>query len=119
MTRYLLGLDLVAVLGFVVIGRENHERGLTLGGILATAAPFLIGVAAGWLTTRAWRRPLAISTGIGIVVTTVVVGMLLRRVVFDDGTAVTFVAVAAAVLTLFIVGWRLLPHAYNRYANSR
>lgn len=111
-----LGLDVVAVLAFVAIGRDTHQRGNTLGGLVATATPFLIGVAAGWMVTRAWDNPAALRTGFGIAMTTVAVGMVLRRLVFDDGIAVTFVAVATAFLTLFIAGWRLLPIGYRRIA---
>jgi hypothetical protein len=44
-------------------------------------------------------------------------GMLLRHFVFEDGTAVDFVLVATAFLTLFLVGWRLL--ARRLVANRR
>ena len=33
--------DVVSVLVFVTIGRRNHDEGLTPGGIIETAAPFL------------------------------------------------------------------------------
>ena len=38
---------------------------------------------------------------------TVLVGMMVRRWGFDEGTATSFVIVAAAFLALFLVGWRV------------
>ncbi len=38
---------------------------------------------------------------------TLVAGMVLRNVVFGDGTATSFVIVAALFLALFLIGWRL------------
>ena len=40
--------------------------------------------------------------------------MLLRNLVFDDGTATAFVIVATLFLALFIVGWRLAFAAMDR-----
>ena len=47
--------------------------------------------------------------------TTLVVGMALRRTVFGRGTAIAFVIVATLFLALFLVGWR----AAARWARSR
>jgi hypothetical protein len=38
---------------------------------------------------------------------TLVIGMVLRSAVWDDGTAAAFVIVATAFLGLTLVGWRL------------
>lgn len=114
-----LGLDVAAVLAFVAIGRDNHESGNTLAGLLETAAPFLMGLLAGWLVTRAWRNPGDLRTGMGAALTAVAVGMILRRFAFGDGTEATFIIVAAAFLTLMICGWRLVPLGYRRVASAR
>lgn len=98
--------DVVLVLGFVLIGRANHDEGITVAGTLSTAWPFLLGLAVGWGVTRAWRHPLRLGwTGVGIWVATVVVGMLLR-VLSGQGTALSFVIVATIVLGVFLLGWR-------------
>ena len=80
-----------------------------LVGVLRTAAPFVAGTAAGWLvaslTLDAVPRDLAF--GAVVLVCTVVVGMLLRRAV-GDGTAVSFVIVATTVLSVLLLGWRLV-----------
>ena len=103
-----LGMDVVAVVVFVAIGRRSHdETGNVVVGALRVAAPFLIGAAAGWLVARAWKRPMAVATGGWIWATTVIVGLVLRRTVFDRGVAFAFVIVATITLAIFVVGWRL------------
>ena len=100
------GLDTFAIVLFVAIGRREHERDSAIAGLVDTAAPFLIALVAAWLVLRAWRRPTDLRTGVGIWAIVVIGGMLLRRVLFDDGTAASFVIVAASFLALFVVGWR-------------
>jgi hypothetical protein len=81
-----------------------------------TAAPFLIALAIAWLVLRAWRQPTTVwPTGVGIWAIVVIGGMLLRNLVFDDGTATAFVIVATLFLGLFIVGWRLAFAAIDRH----
>jgi len=104
----MLGLDLAVVVVFVVVGRRTHDEAETVAGILETAAPFLAGMATGWVATRASARPIELGTGAGVLLATLVVGMAARALVFSDGTAGTFIAVAAAFLTLGFLGWRLL-----------
>jgi hypothetical protein len=111
-----LGLDTFSVVLFVAIGRREHERDSAIAGLIGTAAPFLIALALGWLILRAWRRPTAWTTGIGVWAVTIIAGMLLRNLVFDDGTATSFVIVAASFLALFLIGWRLVfAQAERRY----
>ena len=99
-------LDVGCVAAFVVIGRASHAEGETVAGLARTAWPFLTGLAAGWLATRAWRRPDGIgSAGIGVWLATVATAMVLR-VVSGQGIAVAFVFVALAFLGLFMLGWR-------------
>ena len=105
--------DVLCVLAFVVAGRRSHDEGNGLGGVLEVAAPFLIALVLGWLAARAWRRPVEVRTGAVVWLATIAVGMLLRRVVFDRGTAVSFVIVATLVLGTLIVGWRALVRAVS------
>jgi hypothetical protein len=109
--------DVVVVLAFVVIGRANHHAsgglaGLSgLAGIASTAWPFLTGLATGELAVRSWRRPIAlVPTGVGVWLSTVVIGMTLR-VIAGQGTAVAFIAVALGFLGLFLLGWRAAAQA--------
>ena len=108
-------LDLCCVGAFVAIGRASHTEGETVAGLARTAWPFLTGLAAGWLVTRAWRRPGAlVPAGAGVWISTVALGMVLRAA-SGQGTAVAFIVVALAFLGLFMLGWRLLA---GRFATS-
>ncbi len=100
-------LDVACIFIFVVVGRRNHESPATVSGTLTTAAPFLIALVGAWLGARAWKMPRALSTGVVLWIVTVVVGMFVRRFVFNDGTATSFVLVTALVLGLLLVGTRL------------
>lgn len=99
-------LDVLAVLVFVTLGRRSHQESSAVAGILTTAAPFLLALAAAWGLARIWRSPLSWTSGIAAWVVTVAGGMALRSVVFDRGVAVSFVIVALAVLGVALVGWR-------------
>ena len=45
---------------------------------------------------------------------TVAVGMVLRRFVFDRGTALPFIIVATLVTGIFLLGWRLVADQVTR-----
>ena len=107
-------LDVAAVAVFVLVGRRGHDEGLTVSGVASTAAPFVIGLAAGWATTRAWRAPASMPVGAVIWLVTAVLGLVLRRTVFDDGTALTFVVVTALTLAVLLLGWRTLARRWLR-----
>jgi len=77
-----------------------------MSGILRTAAPFAIALFIAWAVLRAWRQPTTVRTGLLIWPIVVSVGMLLRRFVFDDGTATSFIVVTTIFLGVFLVGWR-------------
>ena len=99
-------VDVACVVAFTALGRRNHDEGLTLAGIAHTAWPFLAGTAVGWLLSRGWRRPLAVMpTGITVWLSTVVVGMLLRKAT-SAGTAPSFIVVASLATALLLLGWR-------------
>ena len=101
-----VALDAFVVTLFVAIGRREHEQSSALADVLETGAPFLIGLAIAWLVTRAWRRPTALGIGLAVWPVTVLVGMIVRRAVFDRGTATAFVIVATLFLGAGLVGWR-------------
>lgn len=101
-------LDTIAIIVFVAVGRRTHEQDPGLAGVFFTAAPFLIALAVGWLALRAWNRPFALLVGVGLWAITMVGGMLLRNLVFDRGTATSFIVVAAAFTAATVIGWRLI-----------
>ncbi|MBT9257358.1 DUF3054 domain-containing protein [Phycicoccus sp. MAQZ13P-2] len=102
-------LDVVLVVVFAAVGRRSHAEGLDLAGIARTALPFLVGTAAGWLLASIVldSGPRSVAFGAVVVVATVAVGMALRAVA-AQGVAVSFVVVATTVLSVFLVGWRLV-----------
>ncbi len=57
-------LDLASVVLFVVIGRREHDETGAAADVLEVAAPFLIGLAVGWLAALAWRAPMTLRTGL-------------------------------------------------------
>ena len=103
--------DVIGIIVFVAIGRRNHDEGVAPTGVIETAAPFLIALPIGWLIARAWNEPLTTRTGTIIWVTTVALGMVLRKFVFDDGTATAFVIVATVFTGAVLNGWRLATRA--------
>jgi hypothetical protein len=106
--------DVLGVFVFVMIGRQNHDERSGLGYTLQTAAPFLLALGAGWALSHAWNHPATWRTGLIVWGATLVFGMLLRRVVFDKGTALTFVVVAAVFLALMMFSWRLVLRSIDR-----
>ena len=106
--------DVIAIVVFVTIGRRNHDEGTAIDGIATVAAPFLIGLVIGWLVARAWNRPTDVETAFIIWPVTVVVGMVLRNLVFDRGTALPFIIVATIATGAFLVGWRMIAAVAQR-----
>jgi hypothetical protein len=100
------GLDTAVVVAFAALGRRNHDEEPGLAGVFETAAPFLIGLLVAWIVVRAWRAPERIGTGLAVWPITVAVGMVVRRFVFDEGTALPFVIVATIFLGACFIGWR-------------
>ena len=100
--------DVVSVIVFVAIGRRNHDESTGLDGIFSTAAPFLIALSVVWLIALVWRDPLSARSGVIVWIGTVALGMVLRNLVFDDGTATAFVIVATVFLGVSVNSWRAL-----------
>jgi len=101
-----LAADVLAIVAFVSIGRRNHDEAVDASGVVRTAAPFLLALGLGWLVLRLWQRPTSTEWALGLWAITLTLGMVLRKVVWDDGTATAFVIVASVVLFVLFVGWR-------------
>ncbi|OBH45741.1 DUF3054 domain-containing protein [Mycobacterium mantenii] len=100
-------VDVLGVLVFCAVGRRSHDEGLNVTGVAVTAWPFLTGTVVGWLASRGWRQPTAVRpTGVVVWLSTVVVGMLLRKAT-SAGVAASFVVVATTVTALLLLGWRV------------
>ena len=102
-------VDVLLVLVFAAVGRASHDEANPVLGALVTAWPFLVGTVVGWAVVRLLRKawPLEVGPGLTVWFATVLIGMVLRQST-GQGTAVSFVLVAALVLAVFLVGWRAL-----------
>ena len=111
--------DTAVVLVFAAVGRGFHTVENPVLGVIATAWPFLVGLAAAWLVVRAWNRPLALwPTGLAVWAGAWGVGMLLRAAT-GAGTAVPFVIVALLTLGLLLLGWRAAALGVSRLSSRR
>jgi hypothetical protein len=118
MGKVAVAVDSVIVLVFVAIGRTAHADGVTIAGLASTAWPFLAGMAGGWLALARGRRDgMALSSGLMVWISTVVLGMVFR-VVSGQGTAVAFVCVALGFLGLTMVGWRAVVVGTRRWRST-
>ncbi|WP_427007528.1 DUF3054 domain-containing protein [Pseudarthrobacter sp. H2] len=111
--------DLALILAFAAIGRDAHQRGEVITGVLATAWPFLAGAAVSWLALRVWRAPLAPwPAGVVVWLGTVAVGMLLRAAT-GQSVVLPFIIVALLSLAVFLLGYRLVVAWVRRFGTSR
>lgn len=118
-----LAADVVLVIVFCLLGRRSHDEALAISGVLRTVWPFLTGLAVGWVAVFAIRRDRWTPTapapfGLVIWASTLVVGML-ARAVSGQGTALSFVLVAATVLAVFLLGWRLVATTARARGRTR
>jgi multisubunit Na+/H+ antiporter MnhF subunit len=108
-------IDVACILVFVAIGRRSHdESGSVLAGAARVAAPFLIALAVGWVVLRVWTSPRSVDRAVPLWLITVALGLVLRNLVFDRGTALPFVIVATLFTGLLLVGWRLFANRVGR-----
>ncbi len=110
-----LVFDIIAVIVFVMVGRRSHDEvGAFVEQTVKVAAPFLIGLAAAWILSRAWRAPTTLGVGIPVWIVTVVAGVLLRRFAFDRSTATSFIIVTTITLMVLLLGWRFIANRIAR-----
>lgn len=115
-----LVLDVLFVLIFAASGRSTHDRDSPVLGVLDTAWPFLVGLAIGWILVTVFAGGLRGATmfvlapaGLIVWFTTLALGMILRAVT-DQGTAASFMGVAAGFLLVTLAGWRLIAQLIAR-----
>jgi hypothetical protein len=109
--------DAVAVLVFAAVGRLSHAESDDFVGLLATAAPFLVGVAAGWALPPVRRAPATLQAGVAVWLGALLLGLLIRTL-FTRSLPLTFVLVAAVTLAALLIGWRALALLVARRARS-
>ena len=100
--------DASCVLLMVVIGTRNHKTDTGIAGILFVAAPFWIAMSLVHLAPLLQRKNRKDPNTYLVWGYTVVMGMVLRNLVFDRGTAVAFIIVATVFLGITMFGWRAL-----------
>lgn len=114
MKRFFWVLDATVVVSFVIIGRDTHALEAGWSETLRVSAPFLIALAIGIIGMRAWLKPLDGRTGLGLAATTVILGLVFRRFMFEDGIATTFMILTAGWMTAWMVGWRLVSKLISK-----
>ena len=109
-----LGIDLLCIVVFVALGKENHGVHRGVGWFFNVWWPLAVGLVVGALITRLYvaqsRWPLRL---LGAVAITVVIGGPLRTLTGRSMYTV-FTLVAFAMLTLLTFTWRLLRVAYHQ-----
>ena len=99
--------DAACVVALVVVGTRNHDTDTGFSGVSFVAAPFLIAlILAQLLLLLPGHKQYSYLGGISVAAVTVSVGMVLRNLVFDRGTATAFVIVASVFLLATMTGWR-------------
>ncbi|NUJ89799.1 DUF3054 domain-containing protein [Plantibacter sp. MCCC 1A11337] len=103
-----VGIDLLAVIVFVLIGRASHGEGIL--GLLVTLWPFAVGLLVGHVLALVLGQRETRSVrwaGVVVWVSTVVVGMVLRAV-SGQGVQLSFIIVTVLVLAALLLGWRFV-----------
>ena len=98
--------DALCILLMVVIGTRNHKTDTGISGILFVAAPFWIAMSLAHLAPLLQRKNRQDPNPYMVWGYTVIMGMLLRNMVFNRGTAAAFVIVATVFLGITMFGWR-------------
>ncbi|MEG2424078.1 DUF3054 domain-containing protein [Glutamicibacter sp.] len=103
-----MAVDVVLIVLFALLGRREHEHGLSIGGILMTALPFLVAYVVVTLLSKPWTTINKLfPVGVLVWVVTVAAGLALR-VGMDSTAALPFIIVATLVLGAFLMGRRLV-----------
>jgi len=97
--------DVVAVIVFAAVGRASHDESADLLGLLATAAPFGVGLAAAWATPLVRARPTGLTAGLAVLVGTAAIGLVVRFA-FLGRLPLSFAIVATCALGVLLLGWR-------------
>jgi DUF3054 family protein len=110
--------DVIAVVVFAAVGRISHAEAESLSGLLATAAPFLIGLVASWATPVVRSHPVGIRAGAVVLAGTAVLGLLLRAS-FTGWPPLSFAVVTVVSLAVLLIGWRALSLLVSHRADQR
>jgi hypothetical protein len=117
-TWHAVAIDLLWVVVFATVGRASHAESLAPAGVLSTAWPFLVSLAAGWVTLLMIRTSgRSLLEGAALWFVTVFAGLIIR---ISHGTSaeVPFIIVAALFLAAGLIGWRLVLWLVERASTT-
>lgn len=113
-----LTADAVAVVVFAAVGRASHAEPGDVVGLLTTAAPFAVGLAAAWATPVVRAEPAGLRAGAVVLAGTAVIGLLVRAA-FTERLPLTFVLITIVSLGVLQLGWRGIAALVARRAAQR
>lgn len=119
MKKWFWVLDAAIVVSFAVIGRDTHGFNSDWGEVVRISIPFLVALGVGIVVMRAWQTPTNLMVGLALGIITLAGGMLMRGIVFDDGTATTFILVSAGWIIGLMVAWRIVFLVLTRLGRLR
>jgi len=109
----LLTGDLAALLLFVIMGRESHDEGNAIAGVLGAVWPFIVA----WLVVTPLvgalrpRHTAALVPMIRVTLLTwaaaLPIAIVLRALALGRWSPWTFYLVALIVITVLLLGWRV------------
>jgi len=101
-------LDVAWIILFAIIGRQSHNEGTPLEGIVAVAWPFLVGYAVGVFALRLNRAPRSLTRAVPVWLLTIVLGLAIRTVQKGRAPELAFIIVATIALAVGFIGWRVI-----------
>ena len=113
-----LAADVTAVVVFAAVGRSTHGESGDLLGLLGTAAPFLVGLAAAWATPIVRAHPTGLRAGAVVLAGAALLGLLVRAG-FTGRLPLSFALISLVSLAVLLLGWRALSLAVAHRAAQR
>ena len=113
-----LGYDAASVLALVVVGTRNHDTDTGVVAVIGVGVPFWIALAVVSTLPLVGNDPRSTRAATTVWVGTVALGMVLRNLVFDRGTATPFVIVASLFLFASMFGWRAVARRRSAATGS-
>jgi hypothetical protein len=108
--------DAVAVVVFAAVGRLSHGESDDLLGLVATVAPFGVGLVAAWATPVVRHEPASWRAGAVALVCVAGIGLLLRAG-FLGRLPLSFAVIATISLAVLLLGWRAFAALVSRTAH--
>lgn len=111
----MLIIDAVLMVIFAIIGVSSHDGDLGLANVARVAIPFMLP----YLLLALAIKPAKLvhnifPAGIALWILTVILGLVLRAVIFEDTSALAFILVTAGVLGVFLLGRRSISTLVTR-----